>query len=345
MILEGDILIIEVIISFILRRSDMLKNAIVFCPYFGKLPDYFQLWLNSCKSNSKINFIIFSDSDKKYMVPSNVEIVKLQFEEFVDIIQSKFDFQISLNTPYKLCDYKPAYGYLFSNYIANYDYWGCCDIDVIWGDIGKFMPDTDFDKINYNAHFSLYKNKEKINKAFMTRNNILSYKDIYTTDVHMAYDEDKRYGINSILESMGYKICDISENVADLRVETNNLQYPDKSTKGVIQKYNKSKKIIAYEYGRIYSYYIENNSLCKKEFAYVHMQKRKMQLKQLDDSNCFLICAHSIIPYQLPTIKIIETMQERSFYIDLLAIKYKALISKFNRMLFLIKLEGDREKK
>ena len=43
--------------------------------------------------------------------------------------------QVTLDRPYKLCDFKPAYGFIFGEYLKEYDYWGHCDIDIVWGDL------------------------------------------------------------------------------------------------------------------------------------------------------------------------------------------------------------------
>lgn len=54
----------------------------------------------------------------------NVKWYFKSFSELQELFQSKFDFPILLNTPYKLCDYKPAYGDIFSKYLGGYDFWG-----------------------------------------------------------------------------------------------------------------------------------------------------------------------------------------------------------------------------
>ncbi len=109
--------------------------------YFGKLPNYFNLWLTSCKYNKTINFLLFIDDETKYDYPDNVKVIYTTFENIKNQIQSKFDFNISLKKPYKLCDYKPAYGYIFNEYLEKYDFWGHCDLDVIFGNLRKFLSE------------------------------------------------------------------------------------------------------------------------------------------------------------------------------------------------------------
>lgn len=52
----------------------------------------------------------------------------MSFEEMCDKIQKHFEFKIELPAPYKLCDYRPAYGEIFQDEIREYDFG---DI-VIW---------------------------------------------------------------------------------------------------------------------------------------------------------------------------------------------------------------------
>ena len=80
----------------------------------------------------------------------------------------EFDFSIYLDHPYKLCDYKPAYGYIFAEYAHGYDYWGHCDMtDCIFGNLRKFLSD-DFlsgaDKFMFLGHMTLYRNTDEINR-------------------------------------------------------------------------------------------------------------------------------------------------------------------------------------
>ena len=137
-----------------------MKKIIIVCCYFGQKRKDYKTWLKSCEYNSNIDWLIFSDSDWGN-TPPNVKIIKKTFNEIKEKIQSKFEFKITLNTPYKLCDYKPAYGYIFEEYIEEYDFWGYCDFDMIFGDIRKFLTDEilqQYDKIFKLGHLSLYKN-------------------------------------------------------------------------------------------------------------------------------------------------------------------------------------------
>lgn len=42
--------------------------------------------------------------------------------DFRNKIQSKFDFKISLERAYKICDFRPAYSYIFQEELEKYQF-------------------------------------------------------------------------------------------------------------------------------------------------------------------------------------------------------------------------------
>lgn len=93
----------------------------------------------------------------------------MSFNDFRVLVQSKFDFPVSLERPYKICDFKPAFGLICSEYIQGYDFWGHCDFDMIFGDIRKYITDdllNSYDKILPLGHLSIYRNNEENNSRF-----------------------------------------------------------------------------------------------------------------------------------------------------------------------------------
>lgn len=267
---------------------------ILFSPYFGKLPVNFDLWLHSCSYNKDFKFIVFTDDKTKYNIPENVEMIYSSFNEFKENIQKKFSFKISLNNPYKLCDFRPAYGYIFSDYIENCDYWGHCDLDLIFGNISKYLPKDEYDKISYLGHLCMYKNNDKINKIFMNESpGIINYKEIFSDDQHFACDEIGNYGINSILKRNNCKIYNLSINVADVNSRKERM-YVVKFKDGKFFE-NKDEKIFIFDHGKVYSFDLKTRQI-DEEFAYVHFQKRKM-INNVKNVDKFIIKYDGFIDY------------------------------------------------
>jgi len=170
-----------------------MKSFCFIIAYFGKFNNYFNLWLESCRCNPTVDWYIITDNDSEYDYPDNVHRIICSMDELRERVQSKFDFPISLKYPYKLCDLKPAYGYIFDDIIKDYDYWGWCDVDVIYGDIRKFFPDETiegYDMLSEYGHFCLLRNSEKMNRLFMTAlEDIPDYRQCFGDDMNYIFDE------------------------------------------------------------------------------------------------------------------------------------------------------------
>ena len=99
-----------------------MKSIVIIFPYFGILPVQYKMWRVSALDNPSIDFMFFTDADVESA--ENIIVNKMQFVEFQQIVQKAFDFPIALDRPYKLCEYKQAYGYILYEYIKDYDFWG-----------------------------------------------------------------------------------------------------------------------------------------------------------------------------------------------------------------------------
>lgn len=97
-----------------------MKSIIIVIPYFGKLPPIFKFWRQSAINNPTIDFLFFTDCN--IQSTDNIKVIKCTFEVLREKFQSRFDFPISLPSPYKLCDFKATYGYVFQDYIQDYDF-------------------------------------------------------------------------------------------------------------------------------------------------------------------------------------------------------------------------------
>ena len=170
------------------------KKCVLLLPYFGKFNNYFQLFLNSCKKNPTYNWIIFTDCTDKYDYPVNVRVVPMTLYELKKIAEKKLGFSVRMETPYKLCDYKPAYGFLFEEYIEEYEYWGHCDCDLIFGNLEKMLTpllSQNYDKLFAAGHLTIYKNNYENNRKFMSScDDEYYYKNAFTTDNICVFDED-----------------------------------------------------------------------------------------------------------------------------------------------------------
>ena len=91
-------------------HSSRLSSIALVLPYFGTFPNYFPLYLESCRKNPTVDWHIYTDSTVEYNYPDNVIVHQMTFQEFKAKLQQAFDFPLTLESPYKLCDFKPTYG-------------------------------------------------------------------------------------------------------------------------------------------------------------------------------------------------------------------------------------------
>jgi len=178
-----------------IKSNRIGKSIVILICYFGEFPWYFDYFLHSCKYNPTVHFIIITD-DEAYSktLPENIIIINKSMAELNDLASEKLGFKTHINNTRKLCDFKPAYGFLFSDLIRDYDFWGHGDIDVIYGDIRNFIThellDT-YELINVRSdylagYFLLFENNQKMNTLFMESKD---YQKVLSSDIHYCFDE------------------------------------------------------------------------------------------------------------------------------------------------------------
>ena len=191
----------------------MNKIALITC-YMGTFPNYFQLFLDSAAKNLDIDFYIFNNGSQSIRTSSNVKIIPMSLEELNHLASSKLDLQINItsNYGYKLCDLKPAYGVIFEDYLTHYDFWGNCDIDVIWGRITRFLtPETlanfdvfTFEETHFAGHLTIFRNSGVTVDLFRQTED---YKKVFTDNSHChnfdecCYRWGKYYSLKELADS------------------------------------------------------------------------------------------------------------------------------------------------
>lgn len=277
----------------------MKKRFVFILPYIGKLPDWFQLWLNSCARNPIADWLLFTDDHSSLDYPENVKVHYCTFADLRALFQKNFDFTISIDFPYRFCAYKPAYGEIFKEFIADYEFWGHCDPDLIWGDLKTWFTNPaigNYDRISHWGHCSLYKNTQEINSLYKNRiEGIAYYKDVYSQHHHIAFDEE--YGMNIITREVGIKECiipffDVKPTIQSFGFTPTFVSepfFPDPLTNIVALVSNDGVTV----YGINPSGVIE-----KKKFAYIHLQKRKMKVDIDLELSKYLIIPNNFIQNQ-----------------------------------------------
>jgi hypothetical protein len=258
-------------------------------PYFGKLPGKgFELWLMSCGANPTVDFLLFADDKTDYDYPQNVKVHYCGLADIKTSASKLCDFPISLDTPKKLCDFKPAYGEIFADYLKAYDYWGYCDCDLVWGDIRKFLTDellSKYERIGFQGHSTLFRNTSNVNARYRTeQNRTRSFRCVLSSPQNYCFDEG---GMDEIYDGLGVPYY-----------RETNFAHLSKFGYGFFlghlppdDDYKNKHQIIVWDGGNLYRYYEHDGQMFREEFMYVHFFVRpiKFKLDALDSRSRYIM--------------------------------------------------------
>lgn len=250
-------------------------------PYYGQLPDYFELWLKTAGYNEDlVDYLLFTDQDMShYIVPKNVEVIDSQFKDVVEKVKTLLNFRFVLDKPYKLCDYRPLYGLIFDKYLKDYEFWGHCDPDMIWGRVSHFITNEildNYDRIYRSGHLCIYRNIPSINNAIfiddqeyklMKKKFGITYRDIYKHKYCAHFDEGEY--MPTIMSGNGISArFYASFDFADIFTNKKEFYAINPLT-------DKQVHFTYFTWTDGILFGIDPNG-SKKEFDYIHVQKRKM---------------------------------------------------------------------
>jgi len=193
--------------SFRGRRSQS-RIAIVL-PFVGhdqqNIPSYLNVFCVGAAGAADIaDFLIIHNGilrDQFFLpeCPDNVKFISLQTtrafaERLVRVLDHKDQGKLAFESlerltllvskhievyPYSLVEFKPALGHIFQEYLAGYSHWGYSDVDMLFGDLGRWISQDeldDYDIVTYGfgdqrrlylrGQFTFHKNNPKINQLW-----------------------------------------------------------------------------------------------------------------------------------------------------------------------------------
>lgn len=171
-----------------------MKKIVFINVYFGKFPVWFPAFLKSCETLNEVTFLFFTNCAMPAWYPQNVKFIKFTSSDLVNLCREKTGHKLNFEKPYKMCDIKPMYGHWFSEFIKDFEYWGHCDIDLIWGDIRRHLDEEisqGFDVIKgqpdrVSGHCAIFRNDKAINKLYQQSND---YPKILAEAEYCSFDE------------------------------------------------------------------------------------------------------------------------------------------------------------
>lgn len=264
----------------------------VIIPYFGKLPKMFKFWRQSALNNSSIDFLLLTDCSVEE--DKNLKVVKMTFKDLREKIQNLFEFPIALNSPYKLCDFRGAYGEIFSEYLDEYDFWGFGDIDLIYGDIRSFITNEilqKYDVISGWGHFTLYRNNKFCNTFYKThQDGFLYYVDVFKNPQNFVFDEYWHKGLSDLWTELYPQRIWNTKLFDDIKIPSSCFNFIS-----VFHPEYSNNLIFRYDEGKLYRVYMKDNAICMEQTLYAHFQRRSFLKVVTNDVNNFLVVPNKIL--------------------------------------------------
>lgn len=270
-----------------------MRRIAIIIPYIGILKPEFEFWLHSVRNNPSIDFFLLTDAEITSS-PDNIKIIPSTFTELKQRFQSCFDFELCITHPYKFCDLKPSYGEVFADILNGYDFWGHTDMDIVYGNLRKYLPDDileKHDKIYGNGHFSLYRNTPDVNSIYR-KIEVPTYRQVFSFSEGCAFDE--YYGVGAYwaekLSDRFYRSYPFDD--IDYAVPHFEAQMRRNELKG------HTNFMYSYEKGSLFRLSIHDGKIVKNEIMYAHFQKRKMECTVQPSDNFQIVPNKYIAPLE-----------------------------------------------
>lgn len=168
--------------------------AILIICQLGPFPHYLSLFLSSC-SRSGVDFLFVTDQAPPPSLPLNARWVQMGISDIESRATAAAGFQVHIANGYKLCDFRPAFGEMFSDLVEGYLYWGHVDTDVVLGDIASIIdkrlpeyPDVISSDENFwlSGALTIYKNNNFVNGLYKK---FEAGQKAFAVTKHVGFDE------------------------------------------------------------------------------------------------------------------------------------------------------------
>jgi hypothetical protein len=151
-------------------------------------------FVESCKWNPDVRWRFYTDCGEPENHASNIDYVPISFRDYKALVRSRLAIAFDPADPYKLCDLKPALGFVHEQDTAGYPFFGYGDLDVIYGDISHFYGEerlTGLDVVSthperLSGHFAVLRNTSALRHAF---ERAADYRALLETPEYTGFDE------------------------------------------------------------------------------------------------------------------------------------------------------------
>jgi len=181
------------------------KSIVMIIPWFGRWPAWMRYFVASCRANPTIDWLIPTDCGPLPDLPANMTLVPTSLADYRTLIGRRLGITCRWQDAYKLCDLKPALGFIHADAIGGYDFWGFGDLDVVYGDIRHHYTEAvlaadiiSTHRQTCSGHLMLVCNKDRLTRSFMR---VRGWRDLLSRIDHVGFDE--MHWANQFLPTVG----------------------------------------------------------------------------------------------------------------------------------------------
>ena len=171
----------------------MNRICLVVC-HFGPFPPWWSIYLATCARNRDLDLLIVTDRKSPVDPPENARVRTLTLPELERHIAIRLGCRAAVSSPYKLCDFRPAFGVIFAEDLDGYEFWGHSDTDVILGNVTGVLTSRALDECDVidtreeylTGHFTLYRNTPQVNRLYERSPDA---RRVFESPTHFCFDE------------------------------------------------------------------------------------------------------------------------------------------------------------
>lgn len=252
------------------RDSARAVKIAMIVPYFGRRPPYFDVFLKSCERIQTFHWHLLTDCIELPWPSEQVTVHRSTLADCRRMIERAAGQPITLDKPYKLCDYRPVYGLAFPELLEGCTHWGYGDLDLLMGDVDRFFADflrLGQEKFLIRGHCSVFENTPRMLELFRHRTPEVDFTHVAGTNEACFFDEWG--GMAKIYGHAGISVYN-DPIMADIYKDRAHLSLTEKAL-------DRERQAFFWHEGRIRRFFLDGRGeLQDDEFCYIHLQKRAM---------------------------------------------------------------------
>lgn len=150
-------------------------SVVVISVWFGPWPEWMDFTLESMSVNHSIDWIIVTDNAPPAKCCPNIRYITTDFQAYLSFVKGRIGVTPVINEMHQICKLKAMLGHIHERDIDGYDFFGFCDLDIIFGNIRHFYTPSILAKYQMltthrdllAGHFTIMRNSHQLRTAYM----------------------------------------------------------------------------------------------------------------------------------------------------------------------------------